>query len=169
MNYGSIGATIGHELTHGFDDQGRQYDSKGNLRNWWTAADAKRFQERAEFVVRQYDAYEVLPRLYLNGQQTLGENIADIGGLRIAYTAFKLATKGKELTPLDGFTPDQRFFIAFAQSWRTNDRPESLRLHVGSDFHSPARWRVLGSVAGFPEFLRAFACPKSAKNWPSIW
>ena len=96
VNYGSIGATIGHELTHGFDDQGRQYDSKGNLKDWWTAADAKRFQERAEFVARQYDAYEVLPRLHINGHQTLGENIADIGGLRVAYTAFKLATKGKE-------------------------------------------------------------------------
>jgi putative endopeptidase len=169
VNYGSIGATIGHELTHGFDDQGRQYDSKGNLKDWWTAADAKRFQERAEFVARQYDAYEVLPGLRLNGQQTLGENIADIGGLRVAYTAFKLATKGKEQPSLDGFTPEQRFFIAFAQSWRTNDRPASLRLHVAGDFHSPARWRVLGSVAGFPEFLRAFGCAESEKSWPSIW
>ena len=152
VNYGSIGATIGHELTHGFDDQGRQYDSKGNLKDWWTAADAKRFQERAEFVARQYDAYEVLPRLHINGHQTLGENIADIGGLRVAYTAFKLATKGKELTPLDGFTPEQRFFIAFGQSWRTNDRPESLRLHVGSDVHSPRAGACSAPSPVFPSF-----------------
>jgi predicted metalloendopeptidase len=168
-NYGSIGATIGHELTHGFDDQGRQYDSMGNLKDWWSAEDGKRFQERAEFVARQYDAYEVLPGLHLNGHQTLGENIADIGGLRIAYSAYKLAAKGKEQPSIDGFTPAQRFFIAFAQSWRTNDRPESARLHVGSDVHSQPRYRVLGSVAGFPEFLQAFGCQKSEKSWPSIW
>ncbi|MGA7699006.1 MAG: M13 family metallopeptidase [Thermoguttaceae bacterium] len=168
-NYGSIGATIGHEMTHGFDDQGRQYDAKGNLNDWWTAADAKRFQERAEFIVRQYDAYEVLPGKCLKGQQTLGENIADIGGLRVAYTAFKLAAKGKEQPTIDGFTPDQRFFIAFGQSWRTNVRPEWLRLHWAGDVHSPPRWRVLGSVAGFPEFLRAFGCSDSEKSWPSIW
>jgi putative endopeptidase len=169
VNYGSIGATIGHELTHGFDDQGRQYDSKGNLKEWWTAEDAKRFEERAKFVARQYDAYEPLPGLHLNGRQTLGENIADIGGLRVCYTAFQLATKGKKQPTIDGFTPDQRFFIAFAQSWRTNDRPESVRLHLGSDVHSQPRYRVLGSVAGFPEFLRAFGCPESEKSWPSIW
>jgi len=168
-NYGAIGATIGHELTHGFDDQGRQYDSEGNLKNWWTDADAKGFQERAERVARQYDAFEVLPGLHINGHQTLGENIADIGGLRVCYAAFKLATKDKKLASIDGFTPDQRFFIAFAQSWRTNDRPESLRLHLGSDVHSPPRWRVLGSVADFPEFRRAFGCPKPAESRPSIW
>lgn len=169
VNYGSIGATIGHELTHGFDDQGRQYDAKGNLRDWWTAADVKRFQERAEFVVRQYDAYQPLPGLHINGQQTLGENIADIGGLRVAYTAFKLASKDKEQPSIDGFSPDQRFFIAFSQSWRTNVRPEWLRLRVQTDVHTPPRWRVLGSVVGFPEFLRAFGCTESEKRWPSIW
>jgi predicted metalloendopeptidase len=168
-NYGAIGATIGHEMTHGFDDQGRQYDWEGNLKNWWTADDARSFQSRAERVARQYDAFEVLPGLHINGQQTLGENIADIGGLRISYAAFKLATKDKTLSPLDGFTPDQRFFIAFAQSWRTNERPEAVRLHVGSDVHSPVRWRVLGSVANFPEFLQAFGCPKPAESWPPIW
>jgi predicted metalloendopeptidase len=161
-NYGAIGATIGHELTHGFDDQGRQYDAEGNLKNWWTDDDAKGFQERAERVARQYDAFEVLPGLHINGHQTLGENIADIGGLRVCYTAFKLAAKDKKPTPVDGFTPDQRFFIAFAQSWRTNERPEAVRLHVGSDVHSPVRWRVLGSVANFPEFRQAFGCPEPA-------
>jgi putative endopeptidase len=168
-NYGAIGATIGHELTHGFDDQGRQYDFAGNLKSWWTDADAKRFNERAERVAAQYDAYEVLPGLDLNGHQTLGENIADIGGLRLAYVAFKMATKNKQLASRDGFTPEQRFFIAFAQSWRTNQRPEDLRLHVASDFHSPARWRVLGSVANFPEFRRAFGCSAETASWPAIW
>ena len=169
VNYGAIGSTMGHELTHGFDDQGRQYDSEGNLKNWWTGEDAKGFQSRAERVARQYDAFEVLPGLHINGHQTLGENIADIGGLRVSYAAFKLATKGKKLSPIDGFTPDQRFFIAFAQSWRTNERPEAVRLHVSSDVHSPVRWRVLGSVANFPEFLQAFGCPKPAESWPPIW
>ncbi len=168
-NYGAIGATMGHELTHGFDDQGRQYDSAGNLKNWWTDDDAKNFQARAERVARQYDAFEVLPGLHINGEQTLGENIADIGGLRVAYAAFKLATKQKKPVPIDRFTPDQRFFIAFAQSWRTNERPEAVRLHVGSDVHSPVRWRVLGSVANFPEFRQAFGCPESAESWPAIW
>ncbi len=169
VNYGAIGATIGHEMTHGFDDQGRQYDARGNLKDWWTAADAKRFEQRAKFVARQYDGYEVLPGRYLNGQQTLGENIADIGGLRIAYDAFKLAAKSKRQPAIDGFTPDQRFFIAFGQSWRTNVRPQWLRLHLAGDVHSPPRWRVLGSVAGYPQFLRAFGCPESEKSWPSIW
>jgi putative endopeptidase len=168
-NYGAIGATIGHEMTHGFDDEGRQYDAAGNLKNWWSEGDAQRFQARAERVARQYDAFEVLPGLRINGHQTLGENIADIGGLRVAYGAFKLATSEKNLTPIDGFTPDQRFFIAFAQSWRTNERPEAVRLHVGSDVHSPVRWRVLGPVANFPEFNRAFGCPTSAESWPAIW
>jgi len=168
-NYGATGATMGHELTHGFDDQGRQYDAQGNLKNWWTDADAKGFQERAECVARQYDAYEVLPGLHINGHQTLGENIADVGGLRIAFVAFKLATEGKKLAPIDGFTPEQRFFISFGQSWRTNERPQQVRLEATSDVHSPVRWRVLGSVANYPEFLRAFGCPKPKESWPEIW
>jgi predicted metalloendopeptidase len=169
VNYGAIGATMGHELTHGFDDQGRQYDWAGNLKNCWTDGDAKRFQQRADRVARQYDSFEVLPGLRINGRQTLGENIADIGGLRIAYAAFELATKGKKLAPIDGFTADQRFFVAYAQSWRTNERPEAVRLHVGSDVHSPVRWRVLGSVANFLEFRQAFGCAKPAESWPPIW
>jgi predicted metalloendopeptidase len=169
VNYGAIGATMGHELTHGFDDEGRQYDWQGNLKNWWSAEDAKAFQARAECVARQYDSFEVLPGVHINGQQTLGENIADVGGLRVAYAAFKLATKDKKLATIDGFAADQRFFIAFAQSWRTNERPEAVRLHVGSDVHSPVRWRVLGPVANFPEFLRAFNCPAPADNCPPIW
>jgi predicted metalloendopeptidase len=157
-NYGALASTIGHELTHGFDDQGRQYDWQGNLKDWWTADDAKRFEARAEHIMKQYDAFEVLPGLHIDGKQTLGENIADIGGLRVSYEAFKLATKGRDLKPIDGFTPDQRFFIAFAQGWRTNQRPEALRLGVTTDVHSPVRWRVIGPVADFPEFNAAFGC-----------
>ncbi len=157
-NYGALASTIGHELTHGFDDQGRQYDWQGNLKDWWTAEDAKRFEARAGHIVNQYEAFEVLPGLPINGKQTLGENIADIGGLRVSYEAFKLATQGKELKDIDGFTPEQRFFIAFAQGWRTNQRPEALRLGVTTDVHSPVRWRVLGPVADFPEFRKAFHC-----------
>ncbi len=174
-NYGATGATMGHELTHGFDDQGRQYDAQGNLKNWWTEGDAKGFQERAECVARQYDAFEVLPGVHINGHQTLGENIADVGGLRVAFVAFQLATAGKQLQPRPaarvprGFTPDQRFFIAFAQSWRTNERPEEVRLHVQSDVHSPIRWRVLGSVANYAEFWRAFRCKEPKETWPEIW
>ena len=168
-NYGALASTIGHELTHGFDDQGRQYDAAGNLKDWWTEADAKGFNERAEIVAKQYDAYEVLPGLHINGHQTLGENIADIGGLRVAYEAFKLATADQKLTNANGFTPDQRFFIAFAQGWRTNERPERIRLHVASDVHSPVRWRVLGPVANFPEFRAAFGDKEPAENWTPIW
>ncbi len=168
-NYGALASTIGHELTHGFDDQGRQYDFEGNLKSWWTDADAKGFQERAELVAKQYDAFEVLPGLHINGHQTLGENIADVGGLRVAYEAFKLATFGKKLVPVDGFTPDQRFFIAFAQGWRTNQRPEQVRLQVTSDVHSPIHWRVIGPVANFPEFRAAFGCTGLAETWPPIW
>jgi len=157
-NYGALASTIGHELTHGFDDQGRQYDWQGNLKDWWTAEDAKRFEARADHIVKQYDAFEVLPGLRINGKLTLGENIADIGGLRVSYEAFKLATKGKDLKSVDGFTPDQRFFIAFAQGWRTNQRPEQLKLQVTTDVHSPVKWRVLGPVADFPEFRQAFQC-----------
>jgi len=168
-NYGALASTIGHELTHGFDDQGRQYDSAGNLKNWWTDADAKGFNERADIVATQYDAFEVLPGLHINGRQTLGENIADVGGLRVSYEAFKLATAGNKSVSVDGFTPDQRFFIAFAQGWRTNERPEQIRLHVASDVHSPVRWRVLGPVANFPEFRAAFGDNEPAESWPPIW
>lgn len=169
-NYGALASTIGHELTHGFDDQGRQYDWQGNLKDWWTADDARRFEARAAHIVKQYDAFEVLPGLHINGRQTLGENIADIGGLRVSYEAFKLATKGKDLKPVDGFTPDQRFFIAFAQGWRTNQRPEALRLGVTTDVHSPVRWRVIGPVADFPEFNAAFGCATPASPaHTAIW
>lgn len=168
-NYGALASTIGHELTHGFDDQGRQYDAEGNLKSWWTDADVKAFQEHAAIVVKQYNAYEVLPGLHIDGEQTLGENIADIGGLRVSFEAYKLATAGKRQKSIDGFTPEQRFFIAFAQGWRTNQRQEQLRLQVTSDVHSPIRCRVLGPVANFPEFRAAFHCTGSVPAWPAIW
>jgi predicted metalloendopeptidase len=168
-NYGALASTIGHELTHGFDDRGRKYDWQGNLKNWWTEEDAKAYKTRADFIVRQYGAYEVLPGLKINGKQTLNENIADVGGLRLSYEAYHLATVGKAQPAQDGLTAEQRFFIAFAQGWRTNVRPEQLRLTVASDWHSPTRWRVIGPVASFPEFKRAFGCTEPAESWPRIW
>lgn len=168
-NYGALASTIGHELTHGFDDEGRHYDAKGNLRDWWTEADARAFEERAERIAKLYDSFEVLPGLHINGHQTLGENIADTGGLRVSYDAYLLATRGRPEKSRDGFTPEQRFFIAFAQEWRTNIRPEFMRLIVGSDVHSPDRWRVLGPVKNFPEFRRAFNCAEPQDSWPAIW
>ena len=168
-NYGALASTIGHELTHGFDDEGRQYDWEGNLKPWWNDADVTKFKSLADLVVKQYDAYEPLPGLHINGQQTLGENIADIGGLRVSYEAFRLATANKRLAPIDGFTPDQRFFIAFAQGWRTNERPETVRRRIQSDVHSPSRWRVLGPVEDFPEFRIAFGAPPKAEVRPQVW
>jgi len=163
VNYGALASTIGHELTHGFDDQGRQYDEKGNLKDWWAPSDVSAFKERADLVVKQYDAYEPLPGLHVNGAQSLGENIADVGGLKISYVAYKLASKNKPLKTVDGLTPDQRFFVAFAQGWRTNVRPESLRLQVTSDVHCPIRFRVLGPVTDLPEFYEAFDCKDGGK------
>lgn len=168
-NYGALASTIGHELTHGFDDEGRQYDWAGNLKPWWNDTDVKKFEALAELVAKQYSAYEPLPGLHIEGHQTLGENIADVGGLRVAYEAFKLATANQRLRPVDGFTPDQRFFIAFAQGWRTNERPERIRLLVQSDVHSPIRWRVIGPVQNFPEFRAAFNLPAQAESVPQVW
>jgi predicted metalloendopeptidase len=159
----------GHELTHGFDDEGREYDAAGNLKNWWTDADTAAFKERAALVAEQYDAYESPPGLHISDQQTLGENIADIGDLRVSYEAYRLATANKRLRMVDGFTPDQRFFIAFAQGWRTNQRPEVVRLRIASDVHSPIRWRVIGPVTRLPEFYDAFGCPQPEATLPPVW
>ncbi len=164
VNYGALASTIGHELTHGFDDQGRQYDERGNLKDWWAPNDVKAFKERADLVVNQYDAYEPLPGLHVNGAQSLGENIADVGGLKVSFVAYKLASKNKTLKIEDGLTPDQRFFVAFAQGWRTNMRPESLRLQVTSDVHCPIRFRVIGPVTDLPEFYEAFGCQEGGKR-----
>jgi putative endopeptidase len=164
VNYGGIGMVIGHELTHGFDDQGRQFDGDGNLRDWWTPQDEKKFKERAAKVAAQYDGYEVEPGLHLNGKLTLGENIADLGGLKIAYLALKKAQQGKPApAKIDGFTPEQRYFLAFAQLWRAKQRPEAARVRVATDPHSPPRFRVLGPLYNMPEFFEAFgATPEQA-------
>ncbi len=165
VNYGGIGAVIGHEMTHGFDDQGRQYDAVGNLRDWWTPASAKAYNERSKAIVDQYAAYEPLSGLHINGELTQGENIADIGGLKIAYAAFKKAQSehpAEADKKIDGFTPDQRFFLAWAQIWRANQRDEDTKLRLNTDPHSPGRFRVIGPVSNMPEFQKAFNLPDSS-------
>lgn len=156
INYGAIGAVIGHEMTHGFDDQGRQYDKAGNLKDWWTKADADKFKTKAQVVVDQYNKYTVLNTLNVKGDLTLGENIADIGGLAIAYQAFKMTDQGKSNTKIDGLTPDQRFFLAFAQVWRIKIRDEAARMRISTDPHSPAIYRVNGPLSNMDEFYQAF-------------
>ena len=157
-NSGGVGGTIGHELSHGFDDQGRQYDSKGNLTDWWTEQDAKNYLERAKVVEDQYNAYTVLDSLHVNGKLTLGENLADVVGVSAAYDALQRALAGKPRTLIDGFTPEQRFFLAYAQARRGNARDEALRLQIRTDPHSPGRFRVNGPLSNMPEFAKAFGC-----------
>ncbi|AMR26588.1 peptidase M13 [Hymenobacter psoromatis] len=163
VNYGGIGAVIGHEMTHGFDDQGRQYDAKGNLRDWWTKEDGEKFNTKAAMVGKQYDAFSPLDSVHVNGKLTMGENLADIGGLTIAYQAFQKTAEAKSGTSLDGFTPDQRFFLAWAQIWRTNIRPEAARQQVQTDPHSPAQFRTNGPLMNMPEFYKAFGCSPTDK------
>jgi putative endopeptidase len=159
VNYGGMGAVIGHEISHGFDDTGRRFDAQGNMTDWWTAQDDARFRERAQRMVQQYSAYTAVDTLKVNGQLTLGENIADFAGLTIAYAGLQkaLAQKGRP-GPIDGFTPEQRFFLAWAQVWRTHTRPELARMLVTVDNHSPGRWRVNGPLSNMPEFMRAWGC-----------
>jgi putative endopeptidase len=158
-NYGGIGGVIGHEITHGFDDQGRQFDKDGNLKDWWSAESAKEFVRRAACVERQFSNYVSVDDLPVNGKLTLGENIGDLGGLKISYAAFQKGKKGKKAAPVDGFTPDQRFFLGWAQVWCGNVRPEEARLRVATDPHAPERFRVLGPLSNMPEFAKAFDCP----------
>ncbi len=174
VNYGGIGAVIGHELTHGFDDQGRQYDAKGNLRDWWQPEDAEKFKARANKVVEQFAAYEVLPNVKINGELTLGENIADLGGLTIAYTALQKALENKKVEKIDGFTPQQRFFISWAQVWRGNQTEAFLKQQVQTDSHSPAKYRINGPLSNLPAFYEAFGCKegklvKPAEQQIKIW
>jgi putative endopeptidase len=157
-NYGNTGATIGHELTHGFDDEGRQFDAKGNLRDWWTAQDAAQFEKRAACVVDQYAQYTVIDNIKINSKLTEGEDVADLGGTLLAYIAWKSATRGRGLPLLDGFTPDQRFFIGMAQWACGDERPESKRVTAVTDPHSPLEYRINGVVSNFPEFQQAFSC-----------
>jgi putative endopeptidase len=157
-NYGNTGGTIGHELTHGFDDQGAKFDAKGNLRDWWTKDDKQKFEERTKCVADQYAQYVVVDDIHINSRLTLGEDVADLGGEILAYIAWQGATKGKDLKPEDGLTPDQRFFVGFAQWACANDRPEDMRLRAMTDPHSPDRYRINGVVVNMPQFANAFSC-----------
>ncbi len=155
INYGAIGAVIGHEMTHGFDDQGRQYDKDGNLKDWWTEEDADKFKKRVQVMIDQYNQYTLLG-LHVNGSLTQGENLADIGGITIAYQAFKNTPEGKSDTRIDGFTPDQRFFLSFAQVWRVKNSDETMRVRLNTDPHSPEVFRVDGPVSNIEAFYKAF-------------
>ncbi len=172
-NYGNTGATIGHELTHGFDDEGRQFDAKGNLKDWWTKQDAAEFNKRAACVVDQYAQYTVVDDIKINSKLTLGEDVADLGGTLLAYMAWKNATQGKELQPIDGYTPDQRFFIGMAQWACGDERPENKRLNAITDPHSPNEYRINGVVSNMPEFSKAFSCktgqPMARANACRVW
>lgn len=156
VNYGAIGAVIGHELTHGFDDQGRKSDGDGNLRDWWTESDATEFTERANVMVEQYNGFSPIDSMFVNGQLTLGENIADLGGLTIAYNAYQLSLNGKEAPKIDGYTGDQRFFMGWSQVWRRKYREDEMRNRLLTDPHSPSEYRVIGVLSNMPEFYRAF-------------
>jgi len=167
VNYGGIGVVIGHEMTHGYDDQGRQFDAEGNLNDWWSEADAKAFNDRAQQVVNEYNAFEALPGVHVNGKLTVGENLADLGGVNIAYEALQdaLAKDPLKRKPIDGLTPEQRFFISFAQIWRINIRDaEALRL-VTVDPHAPGRFRAFGPLLNVQAFYEAFAIPPGSAMW----
>ena len=158
LNYGGIGSVIGHEMTHGFDDEGSQFDAKGNLADWWSKHDRGEFESRTAKLVEQFNGYVPVDDLHINGKLTLGENIADFGGLLVAYDAFKLTPQGNAETKIDGLSPDQRFFLSYAQTWRTAQRPEQLRLQVQSNEHAPAKFRTNGPLSDVPAFARAFGC-----------
>ena len=165
VNYGGIGAVIGHEITHGFDDQGRQYDADGNLNDWWTKEDADKFNEKTAVVIKQYNGFTVLDTVHINGELTLGENLADLGGLAIAYEAFKKTKQGQGNEKIDGFTPDQRFFLSWAQVWRANTTPEEAFNRIKTDPHSPNLWRCNGPLSNMPEFYNAFGVKEGDKMW----
>jgi putative endopeptidase len=162
VNYGGIGAVIGHEMTHGFDDQGRQFDAAGNLRDWWTPESAAKFKERSQAIVKQYNDYEPLTGLHVNGELTQGENIADLGGVKLAYAALQKALDKhpeERDKKIDGLTPEQRFFLSFATIWKSKQRDEDLKLRLNTDPHSPARYRVDGPLSNLAEFQKAFNLP----------
>jgi predicted metalloendopeptidase len=162
INYGGIGGVIGHEMTHGFDDEGRQYAADGTLTDWWTPESAKLFNARAAGIVKQFNGYVAIDDLHINGELTQGENIADLGGIKIAYAALQKALAGQSRAKIGGFTPEQRFFLGWASGWRNNTRPEAMRLRVQTDPHSPAKFRVNGPFSNLDEFHEAFAVPEGA-------
>jgi putative endopeptidase len=175
VNYGGVGAVIGHEMTHGFDDEGRQFDAQGNLRDWWTAEDGAGFQQRAGLIISQFDHYVAIDTLHVNGSLTQGENIADLGGLKVAFAALERSLQGKPRPAIDGFTPEQRFFLAWARIWAENRQPALARQLVLVDPHAPDKWRVDGPLSNMPEFAAAFHCQASdpmvrpADQRVSIW
>jgi putative endopeptidase len=175
VNYGAMGAAIGHEMTHGFDDEGRLNDEKGNLRDWWTAEDAAKFKTEAEKISRQFSSYTIADGTHVNGELTLGENIADFGGVTVAYSAMERALGPGPHATIDGFTPEQRFFLAWAQVWRELDRHEYARMRVTVDEHSPPEWRVNGPLSNMPEFRAAWGCKagdgmvRPSSEQPRIW
>jgi predicted metalloendopeptidase len=177
VNYGAIGVVIGHEMTHGFDDQGSQYDAQGNLKDWWTDADRQAYAARTGLMVKQFDAYHPFPDAPVNGKLTLGENIADLGGLKIAWAALEeaLGQDPNTAAPVDGLAPGRRFFLAYATVWANHIRDEAARMRLTVDSHSPGKWRVLGPVSNLPEFQAAFGCPEGAPmvrpeaERPVIW
>jgi|SRR5579862_411222 len=162
VNYGGIGAVIGHEITHGFDDKGRKSDADGNLKDWWTPDDEKNYSERAAVVQKQFDGFVAVDDLHVNGALTLGENIADLGGVAISYGALQKALAGKPREKIDGFTPEQRFFLSYAQIWRFNIRPQALRLRIRTDPHSPGNFRCNAPLSNLPEFMQAFNIKEGA-------
>jgi putative endopeptidase len=173
LNYGGAGAVIGHELTHGFDDQGRQFDANGNLRDWWTADDANAYKQRSSCIAEEYSQFTAIDDVKLNGRLTLGENTADNGGLRLALMAYLGSDAAKTATTIDGFTPEQRVFLGWASVWCENRRPEYERLQAQTNPHSPGRYRVNGVLANMPEFQKAFSCkpdaPMVSKNACRVW
>ena len=162
VNYGGIGAVIGHEMTHGFDDQGRQFDAAGNLRDWWTPQSAAKFKERSQAIIKQFNAYEPLPGMHVNGELTQGENIADLGGVKLAYAALQKAldkNPQEREKKIDDLTPEQRFFLSYATIWKSKQRDEDLKLRLTTDPHSPAQYRVDGPLSNLTEFQKAFNIP----------
>jgi putative endopeptidase len=173
LNYGAIGAAIGHELTHGFDDEGAKFDPEGNLKDWWTSKDKEEFENRTSCIKDQYADYNALPDVKLNGKLTLGENTADNGGLRIAYMALMDSLAGKDPAPIDGLTAQQRLFLGFANVWCQNRTDQISRYLANIDPHSPGKWRVNGTVSNMPEFREAYHCKADAamvrQNACRVW
>jgi putative endopeptidase len=173
--YGFFGAVIGHEITHGFDDQGRKFDAQGNLADWWTADDAVRFEKRAAILIKQFDVYEPLAGFHINGKASLGENIADYGGLLLALAAFKETDEYRQGEKVAGLTPIQRFYLAYAYSWMAHEREEQIRDELLSNVHAPPKWRVLGPLSNIPDFYAAFdvqpfhAMWRPAADRANIW
>jgi putative endopeptidase len=176
-NYGAIGAVIGHEIGHGFDDQGSKFDGDGNMVDWWTQSDRTEFEKRANMLIKQFDALfpEETPDIHVNGALTVGENIGDLGGLTIGFKAYKLALKGAQAPIIDGLTGEQRFFLSYAQVWRGKIRPEEMRRRIATDPHSPSEFRCNAIIANLPDFYDAFEVTEGDKLWlaeserVSIW